>query len=147
MFLTDLFTNWEGYAESDIPAPPGIAAQYLIYPVFRFLIMDPWLISNAGLGGFITSGYRDPQHNIEVGGVQGSAHTFGVGSDITQLVNNPQLAASWEDDFSGSYAKAYSDGHLHVNLSRAAAWKILRIEIFVLLLLLVAPILYRMARK
>ena len=30
----------------------------------------------AGIPFFITSGYRSPQHNLDVGGVQDSAHTL-----------------------------------------------------------------------
>lgn len=140
MTLTDLFRDWSGYAEKDIPAPPQMLSQYLIFPVFHLLILDPWLLSNAGPGFSISSGYRDPLHNAEVGGVSDSAHEYGVGADVVGVDNRSQLAADWENDF-GGWASAYSDGHLHVNLSRATAWKILRIEFFIVLLLLVVPVL------
>lgn len=36
----------------------------------------------AGIPFKITSGYRCPKYNKKVGGVENSAHTFGLGADI-----------------------------------------------------------------
>jgi len=141
MALSDFFQDWTGYAETDIPLPPAALAKYLIFPAFHFLILDPWLLSNVGTDYTINSGYRDPSHNTEVNGAADSAHLFGVAADISTGQDNSVLAASWEDDLGGWASGA--ENHLHVNLGRAKAWEILRIELAISVLLALSPILHK----
>ena len=77
-------------AEFDSPDAPGSGAR-----------MKPSFISRldsaravAGVPFVITSGYRTPQHNEQVGGIPDSAHTRGRAADISlqELRPEQQLA-------------------------------------------------------
>lgn len=47
---------------------------------------------NAGVPFLITSGYRCPKHNKEVGGINESAHTKGVAADIHAASSSTKFA-------------------------------------------------------
>lgn len=48
----------------------------------RFLVLLDSAREEAGIPFVVTSGYRCPEYNIEVGGVSSSAHTDGYAADI-----------------------------------------------------------------
>lgn len=47
--------------------------------------------ADAGVSFVITSGYRCPEHNAEVGGVKGSSHTKGCAVDIRCTSGNKRF--------------------------------------------------------
>ena len=58
-------------SEFESPDLPGVNNMCL-----KFLKKLDKARAIAGIPFFITSGYRSPQHNLDVGGVQDSAHTL-----------------------------------------------------------------------
>lgn len=61
--------------------------------------MDPWLLQlidrareRAGVPFVITSGYRCPTHNRNVGGVADSAHVYGLAVDIRTATSQARFA-------------------------------------------------------
>lgn len=77
-----------------------------------------------GIGGKVTSGYRTPEHNAEVGGVKGSYHTRGRAGDAQAIDVTPpkgmtmaDLATSIRARMPG--AKVINEGdHVHVQWGR-----------------------------
>jgi hypothetical protein len=111
-----------------IPPPPAFLAQHFIFPVFRLLTL-PFV-----QGAAVTSGYRSPDHNEEVGGVYNSAHVAGVALDV---VNPPAaVVALWKKVFPQGVSLNEGD-HVHLALPRWAAWLILLVEILAILFLVV----------
>ena len=70
----------------------------------------------AGIPFIITSGYRDAQHNSEVGGVQNSAHETGLAVDLLvkdSVSGGKILLALVQVGF--KRFGFYQDNHLHVD--------------------------------
>jgi peptidoglycan hydrolase-like protein with peptidoglycan-binding domain len=73
----------------------------------------------AGVPFFITSGYRDPAHNIEVGGVSDSSHTDGLAVDLKfkdGVTAWKIITACQQVGF--VRIGGYADGHIHVDCSK-----------------------------
>jgi len=89
----------------------GIIALELIYALER-------LRADLGCPLRITSGYRCPQHNREIGGAPDSLHQMGLAADI--IADSPILEpidvamAAIKAGFTGVIV--YKDKHVHVDL-------------------------------
>lgn len=71
----------------------------------------------AGVPFIITSGFRTPEHNAEVGGVDGSSHTTGEGVDLLikdGISGGKILLALVQVGF--KRFGFYKDGHLHCDI-------------------------------
>lgn len=62
----------------------------------------------------ITSGYRSPEHNYNVGGALYSQHIFGNAADIT--VNNINELYSLAEDYFKSIGDGRPRGFIHVDI-------------------------------
>lgn len=70
----------------------------------------------AGVPFKITSGYRTPEHNAEVGGVDGSSHTLGLAVDLA--VPDGVTGGKILFGLIGAGFQRfgfYADGHIHVD--------------------------------
>lgn len=66
---------------------------------------------------YITSGYRCPEHNAEVGGVPNSFHTQGIACDIyCDGVSVEELAQIAEECGAQGVGRYYSQGFVHVDV-------------------------------
>lgn len=63
----------------------------------------------------ITSGYRDPAHNDNVGGVQDSSHTKGMAVDIRCHDKEMQIKLAWALGCAGFRRLGVYDKHVHVD--------------------------------
>lgn len=63
----------------------------------------------------ITSGFRDPQQNGNVGGVQDSSHTRGLGVDIRCNDSELQKKLIWALCVAGFKRVGQYDRHVHVD--------------------------------
>jgi hypothetical protein len=134
-----LLGGYSGRPDGAVPAPPQWAALYL-YGLFRARLGA--FLNGLGVDARITSGYRDPGKNEDVGGAANSAHLHGVAADVVILGGplSPQdVAAAWREQ-TGGYALVEID-HVHLNLPRAWGWDVLRVGFAVLVLLFVVSIL------
>lgn len=87
-----------------------------------------WFMSGKippGYSWVISSDYRDPIKNKEVGGAANSSHLHNLGRDFIVLKDGVKLGASQLKDFYTEYIdnkwngySYVSDKHIHVNLSR-----------------------------
>lgn len=65
----------------------------------------------------ITSGYRDPAHNAEIGGVPDSAHTKGLAVDLRKPIGLDQLLKMvWALGLAGFRRIEIADRHVHVDM-------------------------------
>ena len=64
-------------------------------------------------GGTITSGYRCPVHNYQIGGVPMSVHQYGNAADIG-CSNPSSLLEDYEINFDFPYSRIYSS-HFHID--------------------------------
>ncbi len=73
----------------------------------------------AGVPFIITSGYRDPQHNTEVGGVDGSMHEKGLAVDlqIKDTVSGGKILLALIKVGLSRFG-FYRDGHIHVDMAQ-----------------------------
>lgn len=99
------------------------------------VMLDPRLVEKlealralVGVPIKVTSGYRTPEHNREVGGAHDSQHELGKAADITwtgiEMTRASALASQVGFTGIGTYPK---DGHIHVDVrdlqaGRAATW-------------------------
>lgn len=65
----------------------------------------------------LTSGYRNPEHNAEIGGVSDSAHTKGLAVDIKKP-DDPLLALKmvWALGLAGFDRIEIATQHIHVDI-------------------------------
>ena len=72
----------------------------------------------AGVPFIITSGYRDPAHNQEAGGVQNSAHELGLAVDllIKDTVSGGKILQALQQVGFKRFG-FYQDGHIHVDMA------------------------------
>lgn len=71
----------------------------------------------AGVPFKITSGFRTPEHNMEVGGVEGSSHTTGLAVDL--LVPDAVSGGKMLLGLAQAGCKRfgfYRDNHIHVDV-------------------------------
>lgn len=125
--IPGLFGRFESLPEKDIPPPPE-AFGVLLYPLFRARL-DSFLRSHGVREYLATSGFRNASRNERVGGAENSAHLFGMGADIVirdigGAGSVDELARDWADE-TGGVAIVYGD-HVHFNVSRIFAWRVLR---------------------
>lgn len=125
LLVDGLMGRFSGLPEKLIPAPPVWLARYLhtmlLVHVEGFRGRLP-----AGVSFRISSGFRDPEHNQRVGGAANSAHMHGVAVDI--VANSAKSAKIIHELWlreSGGAAIIESD-HVHLNLSRAWGWSVIR---------------------
>lgn len=75
----------------------------------------------------ITSGYRDPLKNKEVGGVFDSAHTTGKAVDLKVTESTDKERLLWALCAAGFKRVGYYDKHIHVDIDDSkpmpAFWK------------------------
>lgn len=64
----------------------------------------------------ITSGYRDPQHNVDVGGVKDSAHTRGFAVDIKCTDPFMQGKLCWALGLAGLRRVGKYPVHIHCDI-------------------------------
>ena len=72
----------------------------------------------AGVPFKITSGYRDPSHNAEVGGVMNSAHELGLAVDlaVSDTVTGGKINDALHQVGFHRFGY-YQDGHIHVDMA------------------------------
>ena len=75
------------------------------------------LRKQLGLPIIITSGYRCPKHNKEVGGVEDSQHLYGNAADIKVKRVTPEMVGIFAEDVGFSYVKVYRSW-VHVDVRR-----------------------------
>lgn len=78
------------------------------------------LRDHLGVAITVTSGYRSPEHNRRVGGVEGSLHTKGLAADIKAAGISMQRLADAARRFFPT-AVVYGT-HVHVDVGRARSW-------------------------
>lgn len=64
----------------------------------------------------ITSGYRDPIYNKEIGGIDNSAHTKGMAVDIRCVDHDTQKRMIWALCCSGFKRVEAGSRHIHVDI-------------------------------
>ncbi len=65
----------------------------------------------------ISSGYRCPEHNAEVGGVPNSQHVLGTAADIwCDSTSVDQLADIAREEGAGGVGRYYGQGFVHVDV-------------------------------
>lgn len=66
---------------------------------------------------YLTSGYRDPYHNSQIGGVQNSAHAKGMAADITAPKDSFQREKMmWAFGAAGFRRVESAPKHFHVDI-------------------------------
>ena len=125
--LPGLLGRYSGLPDGDIPPPPEWLSLYL-HGLMRARVA--LFLSAAGISARVTSGYRSPAKNEDVGGAQNSAHLHGLAVDIVPYLDGG-AALSWNDVAAlwraetGGVALVESD-HIHLNLPRAWGWSVIR---------------------
>lgn len=105
---------------------PTLASRYGIDPALTNLLFAPARqeqdILNKFPGLTVSSGYRDPSHNAQVGGVPGSLHTQGTAADFTGPEDLMAQAAAYAQTLPGideaMVHDAGSGRHLHAGFKR-----------------------------
>ena len=70
-----------------------------------------------GVPMYITSGYRCPAHNAEVGGVPNSQHVMGIAADIDATVLGVDLIAEIAEQYGADgVGKYYASQFVHVDV-------------------------------
>jgi len=114
--------------EADIPPP-----RFAVAARFNQLITDYYFsdlvrrfLWPRGLDALITSTYRTPERNAEVGGAKNSAHVHGLAEDFVITRGGKRVSEAEERQLFAELIKpnwpgyALHEGdHIHVNLSRA----------------------------
>lgn len=86
----------------------------------RTLLVLDWLRDHAHCPLVITSAYRTPKHNADIGGAEDSRHCLGDGFDVCSLggrIRPLELArlVLKHPDANRLGVGAYADGHVHVD--------------------------------
>lgn len=92
----------------------------------ELIVMLNAIRSRYGKPIVITSGYRSPEHNAAVGGVQNSFHTLGLAADIRPLSENcsdlPELQKIC-DEMNARGGVGFYDTFVHVDVrGERARW-------------------------
>lgn len=70
----------------------------------------------------ITSGFRCPSHNEEIGGATASLHVFGMAADVQCSGLSPKQLADVADNCGAGGLGLY-DRHLHVDVGKPRQWE------------------------
>jgi len=127
--MTKLYQRWKDYPITEWRWP-DFSPQEMACKGTGKLMLDPdamdklqSLRTRLGKPLIITSAYRSPEHNRNVGGAKSSYHMKGVAFDVRQDNHNPAefLAAAKEVGFTGfgTYPKS---GFIHVDTGPARKW-------------------------
>ncbi len=140
-----LLGRFDDVPDQEVPPPPEWLGLYM-YGLFRPRLAA--FLSKQGVEQYVvTSGYREPSKNEQVGGVKNSAHMHGLGADVVVGdwpgdLDAAALVHAWVTE-TGGYAASESD-HIHFNYPRAWGWRVIRwlaLAVVLLLLLLLLKFL------
>ena len=100
---------------------PNFALSELVRPERgRWAVIQPHLLDGLqgvrdDVGGpvVVTSGYRNPAHNADVGGVSSSRHQYGDAADLDANGISVEALGALCEAWSASYVGLYEDGHTH----------------------------------
>ena len=82
----------------------------------------------AGTGFSITSGFRTPEENVEVGGVEGSAHLTGEAADIA-CVNSMRRMRIVKALILGGFKRiGIGKDHIHCDISKTRTQDVMWLE-------------------
>lgn len=97
--------------------------------------LDPFLVKLldqargwAGIPFYITSGYRTPEKNAEVGGIENSAHCHGLAADIRALDDIERLAIVNGALHAGFTRIGIGKFHVHLDIDNTKTQEVLFIE-------------------
>ena len=118
------------FAPLSDPVLSTVPPESLWLAAARTLLVLDWLREEVGGAIGLTSGYRSPEHNADVGGAQASRHMTGDGYDLHAYgrLSPAQLAALMathpQADTLGIGAYQH-DGHIHVDTrGHRARWSV-----------------------
>ena len=85
--------------------------------------LDPVLVAKlnqarqlAGVPFVVNCGYRSPEHNAEIGGVEDSAHTKGLAVDLACLDSSTRFNIVKGALMSGFRRVEVADKHIHLDI-------------------------------
>lgn len=109
--------------EKRIPPPEEWVAR-ATYSIFSAYVS--WWLARRGFSAVVvTSGYRNPEKNAQVGGAANSAHLHGLAVDVAIPPDRmKEVADAWRAQGPGWYAQTYR-GHVHLNAPRDVPARVL----------------------
>lgn len=102
-----------------IPSDPEVIQNIFDISKELDMIRDEW-----GQPLLVTSWYRPPKVNREVGGAQNSQHLYGGAADIKPLNRDVEQFQSWLDkNWYGSLGYGAKKGFVHLDIRNGKGWK------------------------
>lgn len=118
---------------NDIPVSAHFSLREFEDRTTHQVMLDPNLVQKlealralVGVPITVTSGYRTPAHNAQVGGAQDSQHELGKAADIVWSGIEMETAVTLAEQVGFTGIGSYADGHLHVDVRDVQAGGVIK---------------------